>query len=750
MLTPKRTGVLKMEEPLAHQQLCKQENNFCLDQMKAEPLQIKEEQEEFELSLLKEQQEEFEPSQVKKEEEEEEAHVSRDKDNILLKWNTYSFEVSPVNEEKYHLEPEPDGDQLDPQEAAGAENQDGEGNHQEDTGLRSDKELEQNVFSSGEDHPSSFRRQTSKHGCNETQGDSLRIRIPPAESDDSCLSDSDDSDEDSRFKPGYESSSDEDSDSTSTASASFHSGSSKTRSWRRLAWETVQPLNSAKDVPIWGGSLHGADETREPIQYFRDFFDANLLNTIVQQSNLYFTQEIKNNLYSGLKLDLNELEQFIGTLVYMSVVNLPASKMYWASECRVEQVADVMSRERWKKIKEFIHFNDNSRTAAGSGDVLYKIRPVIDSLLQKFHSLPQDQKLSVAQHILPFKGTSGLLQYTPKRSRKWGYKIFVLCDTKGLVHSFHVFTGRIDPVPGEPDIGASGNTALKLTQVVHHSVNHLLCFDSWFSSLDLFLNLANKGIQTLGSVEESSLQGCSFSSDLELKKKGMGSFEEKRAAVDNLEIRAVKWFDYRGVVVASSFASAQPVSNIQKWDRKLKQKVVVECPSIISLYNEFTAGVDALNTLIASHRIRIRSRKYYLRLFFHFVDMVIVNSWLLYQRDCKSLDVPRKKQKDFLAFRISIAQALCMQGKDLSSKKRGWPFLDVESEFERKKRRGPAKAIPAQKVRSDAVGHWPMVESARQRCKLPNCRGQTVFKCSKCNVHLCLKKNKNCFGDFHK
>lgn len=81
-------------------------------------------------------------------------------------------------------------------------------------------------------------------------------------------------------------------------------------------------------------------------------------------------------------------------------------------------------------------------------------------------------------------------------------------------------------------------------------------------------------------------------------------------------------------------------------------------------------GVEALDALIAYYRIHIRSKKYYHKFFFHFVDMVIVNSWLLYRRNCESLSFPRKKQRDLLAFRTSIAQALCMQGQDLSKKKR--------------------------------------------------------------------------------
>ncbi|CAL9693057.1 unnamed protein product [Knipowitschia caucasica] len=129
--------------------------------------------------------------------------------------------------------------------------------------------------------------------------------------------------------------------------------------------------------------------------------------------------------------------------------------------------------------------------------------------------------------------------------------------------------------------------------------------------------------------------------------------------------------------------------------------------------------------------------------------MIIVNSWLLYRRDCDALGVLKKKQNDLLCFRTSIAQALCMQGKDLAKKRGRPPSLDVEREYEKKKRRGPAQVIPIQEVRSDSVGHFPVVTEIRKRCKLPLCTGHSAFKCEKCNVNLCLNKRNNCFRLFH-
>ena len=135
-----------------------------------------------------------------------------------------------------------------------------------------------------------------------------------------------------------------------------------------------------------------------PIQYLRDFFDIELLNSIVEQSNLYCTQ---NNPNRALKLDRNELEQFIGTVIYMSVLHLPHSRMYWSNACQLPHVADVMPRDRWEEIKHYIYFNDNM--APNNNDRLFKIRPLIDALLPKFQALPQDQMLCIDKPMVPSK-----------------------------------------------------------------------------------------------------------------------------------------------------------------------------------------------------------------------------------------------------------------------------------------------------------------------------------------------------------
>ena len=54
-------------------------------------------------------------------------------------------------------------------------------------------------------------------------------------------------------------------------------------------------------------------------------------------------------------------------------------------------------------------------------------------------------------------------------------------------------------------------------------------------------------------------------------------------------------------------------------------------------------------------------------------------------------------------------------------------------------------------MRYDKYGHWPVYVEMKnaQGCKYELCKsGKSMFKCSKCNLFLCLLK-RDCFVEFH-
>lgn len=436
--------------------------------------------------------------------------------------------------------------------------------------------------------------------------------------------------------------------------------------------------------------------------------------------------------------------------MYMSIYSLPRSRMYWSHCTRVEKVAQVMPRDRQQNIKNNLHLNDNDLLSQNNGkDKLFKIRPFIDMLLPKFQGLPKTQKLVIDEQMVPFKGRSSLEQYLPSKPHKWGYKTFVLCDIHGMVHDFSIYTGQILPNPGSPDLGASSNIVLQLSQTIPVDKTYLLFFDNWFTSVKLLVELHHRGISAMGTIRANRIPGCRLPSDSEMKKNGRGSHEERQATFQDVDVRVVKWYDSRGVTIVSMFGSAEPLGHCKRYDRKRKETCDVPQPAVVKTYNSFIGGVDLLDGLMAYYRIFLKSKKFYLRFFFHFADMALVSSWLMYRRDCDALAVPKKEQLDLLMFKASVASCLCEQNKDLS-RKRGRPSLSVDAEIEKKKKRGPVATTPHREVRQDSVGHWPEVAQKRQRCKMPGCTGQPVSFCTKCKTHLCISKKSNCFISFHK
>lgn len=123
----------------------------------------------------------------------------------------------------------------------------------------------------------------------------------------------------------------------------------------------------------------------------------------------------------------------------------------------------------------------------------------------------------------------------------------------------------------------------------------------------------------------------------------------------------MKWYDSRGVNIASTFASAEPLGSCQRYDRKKKERCQVEQTAVVQTYNTFMGGVDLLDGLMSYYRIFLKTKKNLPEIFFPLIDMAVVSSWLLYRRDCDALSIPKKEQLDLLSFKISVASCLCAQ-----------------------------------------------------------------------------------------
>ncbi|KAJ8885131.1 hypothetical protein PR048_011327 [Dryococelus australis] len=153
---------------------------------------------------------------------------------------------------------------------------------------------------------------------------------------------------------------------------------------------------------------------------------------------------VKNNPNKCLKVDNNEIEQFMGLCILVSVFGLPRSLMYWANNTRVETVASIMTCDHWEFYKSIIHLNDKTKKSSPNDqnrDRLFKVLLLVDEIQKMFKDLPLRQTLS----------------HNPIKQ-----------------HNFEIYTGSISSVEGLPDIGPISNILLRMLENLPRHQGYLL------------------------------------------------------------------------------------------------------------------------------------------------------------------------------------------------------------------------------------------------------------------------------------
>ena len=158
-------------------------------------------------------------------------------------------------------------------------------------------------------------------------------------------------------------------------------------------------------------------------------------------------------------------------------------------------------------------------------------------------------------------------------------------------------------------------------------------------------------------------------------------------------------------------------------------------------------GVDKMDSLVGFYRIFIRSQKWYLRIFFHFMDVALANAWLLYRRDLK-LCSPRAKWMSLYDFKLQVSEVLRKQNQPIIKIRGAGRPRNPAPKRARRGHRLPNVPLPPDAVRMDKIDHLPALGS-RTRCKNEDCSAHSNIYCLKCRAYLCLNKNRNCFADFH-
>ena len=111
--------------------------------------------------------------------------------------------------------------------------------------------------------------------------------------------------------------------------------------------------------------------------------------------------------------------------------------------------------------------------------------------------------------------------------------------------------------------------------------------------------------------------------------------------------------DNKSVILLSNYFNPKETQQIERRVKGSKDKVKVTCPSVIQEYNQFMGGVDLSDQMKVTYEVDRRSKfRFYLRVFFDFLDIAVVNSKIVYNK------IESAPSLSSLDFRYSITQTM--------------------------------------------------------------------------------------------
>ncbi|XP_053391383.1 piggyBac transposable element-derived protein 4-like [Mercenaria mercenaria] len=416
----------------------------------------------------------------------------------------------------------------------------------------------------------------------------------------------------------------------------------------------------------------------------------------------------------------------------MGIHNLTRVEDFWSSDdrLRVEGVAKIMPIQRWRKLNQYIHLTNNRDQPDPTDpnhDRLFKVRPLVDMCNRNFTSdiYRPSRNLSVDEAMIGFKGGSLLKQYIPNKPTKWGLKSWMLADSHtGFCVQADIYTGA------KGGQGSTEGLGYKVVMGMARHVqgkHHHLFFDNYFTSPKLLIDLVPMQIYSTGTVRPNR-KGLplNFSDKDKKADRGKSAFWQKG------DIVAVKWKDNNFVHLISTSCD----DTMRQASRRVGGQLVnIPCPDMVKTYNKYMGGVDLNDQLRSYHPVGRKAKKYWKYILWFYVDLCLINSWILYK--LAVTDKPKKtySQQDF---RLDVCDGLVA---GFTSRKRRLSQVRVLSAIVNQENVGGHVLVKFQGRKRVCV------MCSRKKRKTDSGRPvESTFGCQQCSVNLC---KDGCHAEFH-
>jgi len=350
-------------------------------------------------------------------------------------------------------------------------------------------------------------------------------------------------------------------------------------------------------------------------EYFTLLFDCELASHVCKETNKYANALIadpeykkKAGLATWTDCNIGQIYTFIGVVVLMSLISKKRMVDYWSKDVVLytPYFGKVMGRNSFFQILKVLHFVDNSTSSSSSEDRVWKVRPILDGLVDNFTAAFKPYKdLCIDESLLLWKGRLFFKQYIPSKRNRFGVKLYVLCDayTRYILKFFVYSGGKEIEYTHNDALGKSGSIVTSLLDS-YLEKGHVIYVDNFYSSPALFGHLFSKETGACGTVRPNRKEMPKFTK--KLKKGEIDCFHSD-------ELLALTWHDKRDVRMLSTVHTPVIVET-NKVDHKTKEKI--RKPQCVVDYIKSMGAVDKSDMQISLAECVRKTRKWYKSYFF--------------------------------------------------------------------------------------------------------------------------------------
>lgn len=170
------------------------------------------------------------------------------------------------------------------------------------------------------------------------------------------------------------------------------------------------------------------------------------------------------------------------------------------------------------------------------------------------------------------------------KPHKWGFKLFMLCDTSGYSYGFEIYNGAYNWFTklafNESYLGTSSNIVTRLARKIPRNMNYQFYCDNYYSSVPLFTPLTKQVIYMLGTIRRNRIPNNILPPDTIFKKKTRESAEKYVANIDGVDLSTTTWKDNKVVTLISTCFRELPHHGVNGFDRKVWLPSVQASPDL--------------------------------------------------------------------------------------------------------------------------------------------------------------------------